>query len=246
MTQDGKSAKPAYVSFRTFLNFLEWLEEAGVPSRLDRTFWGERLSGATGIQLMGALRFLGLIDGSNRPQQKLQDMARNPDKRRAILREHLLRCYARAVQNLDLERASLGELQEQFRIYSIEGETLRKALAFFIHAAEYSGMQLSSYITKKTRTTKKINGARKRIRHTKRQLSRDELPQDKLTPNPAQEYNLHPSLQGLLTDLIQIGSNWTQEQQDRWLKTWIENIRYAHPAKPFKEFQIDMKLPQDK
>jgi len=241
MAQNGKPAAPPYVSFRTFLNFLEWLNEDGVPSRLDRSFWGERLSGATGIQLMGALRFLGLIGDNNRPQPKLEDMAKNPGERMTIIREHLSKCYASAIQGLDLERASLGELEDRFRIYSIERETLRKALAFFIHAAEYSGMPLSSYITKKTRATKKTDGAKKHTRFARKRLTEEDVLQEKPTYNPTQEYgDLHPSIQGLLADLVQFGSNWTKEERDRWVNTFISNIEYAYPA---REIQLDMKWP---
>lgn len=242
MAQNGKSAKPPYVSFRTFLNFLEWLhEEIVIPDRLDRSFWGERLSGATGPQLMSTLRFLGLIDDDNRPQRKLQDMAKKPDERKTIIREQLLKCYAGAVQGLDLEKATPGQLEEGFRTYSISGETLRKALAFFIHATEYCGVALSPHITKKSRTAKRTNEAKKRTRPARRRLPEEELPPDKTTQHVRLEYDLHPSLRVLLAELLQISSNWTEGQQERWLKIWGENVKYFLPTKPPKEGQLELK-----
>ncbi|MBL7209191.1 MAG: DUF5343 domain-containing protein [Dehalococcoidia bacterium] len=242
MAQNGKSAKPPYVSFRTFLNFLEWLHDIVViPDRLDRSFWGERLSGATGPQLIGALRFLGLIDDNNRPQRKLQDMAKKTDERKAIIREQLLKCYAGAVQGLDLQKATPGQLEEGFRTYSISGETLRKAQAFFIHATEYCGITLSPHITKKTRTAKRTNEAKKRTRPARRRLPEEELPPDKTTQDMRLEHDLHPSLRVLLAELLQIGSNWTEGQQERWLNIWGENVKYFHPTKPPKEGQLELK-----
>ncbi|MCX5998561.1 MAG: hypothetical protein NTU41_02935, partial [Chloroflexi bacterium] len=170
MAQAGRQATPPYVSFRTFLNFLDWLNEDGVPSRIDRSFWGERLSGANGPQLMGALRFFRLLDMDSRPRPELEEMARDPARRRIMIHDRMLECYGDAVKGLTLERASLGELRDRFRVYSIDGETLRKALAFFVHAAEYSGVTLSSHITRKARLAKKTDGNRKRPRSTKMRM----------------------------------------------------------------------------
>lgn len=239
MTQNGRTAAPPYVSFKTFLGFLEWLESVVIPNRLDRSFWGERLSGASGTQLMSALRFLDLIDSNNRPRPRLEDIAKNPGKRKAILREHLPKCYAGALKDLQLERASLGELEERFRTYSIDGETLRKALAFFINAYDYSNIPLSPHFTKKTRTTKKSNEARRRTQFAKKQPSEKDMLQEKLTQDLTLKYNLHPSIHGLLGDLVKSGHKWTKEERDRWVSTFVKTIEYAYPI---KEIQLDMKL----
>jgi hypothetical protein len=244
MAQTGRPLAPPYVSFKTFLNFLEWLNEDGVvlPSRLDRSFWGERLSGANGSQLMAGLRFLGLVDRGNRPQHELEEMAQDQtterEKRKAIIRKRLVECYSKALQGLDLQRVTPEQLKEHFSTYSVDGDTLRKAMAFFVHAAEYCGMRLSPHITKKARTAKKTNGARKRARLAKRRLSEEEMNPAKPAPDLTEESRLHSSLQGLLDDLLRIGKHWTQEQQDRWLKTFTETVKYAYPV---GEKQLPMK-----
>ena len=231
MTQDARPAKPPYVSFKTFLNFLDWLEEDGVPSRLDRSFWGERLSGVYGFQLMSGLRFLGLIDDSNRPHPDLENMARDRERRRSLIRERLSEGYAAALKGLNLERASLGELEDRLRLYSIDGETLRKALAFFIHAAEYSGMPLSNYITKKSRIAKRTDGSRKRGRLSRRSSPEEGLPTDRPIIDMAPTHQLHSSIEGLLADLAKTGQRWTKEERDRWVNAFITNIDYAYPAR---------------
>ena len=62
---------PPYISFNTFKTLLYWLEKEGVPLRIDRSFWKEKFSGANGSKLMGALRFLGLLDG-DKPTKELE------------------------------------------------------------------------------------------------------------------------------------------------------------------------------
>lgn len=236
MAQNGRPAAPPYVSFKTFLGFLDWLNEDGVvlPSRLDRSFWGERLSGANGTQLMSALRFLRLIDESNRPLSGLEEIGqdRTPerDKRKSIVRDRLSKCYGDAVRGLDLERASAGELLERFRSYHVEGETLRKALAFYVHAADYCGLRLSPHITKKTRSIRRANGARKRTRTAKKSVVDQESPADKQTLGPTPESELHPSLRALLADLMQSGHNWTRAKRNLWVTTFISNVDYVYPV----------------
>ena len=56
-SEKGRKHLPPYVSYRTFYNFIERLQQH-MPSRIDRSYWGELLSGSNGTQLMAALRFL--------------------------------------------------------------------------------------------------------------------------------------------------------------------------------------------
>ena len=71
----GRKRLPPYVSYRTFQNFIDGLQQEGIPARIDRSYWSDRLSGSTGIQLMSALRFLGLIDADGTPTNRLRLLA---------------------------------------------------------------------------------------------------------------------------------------------------------------------------
>ncbi len=76
---------PPYVPYRTFRNFLEFLRE-GIPARIDRSVWGQRMSGSTGIQLMTSLRVLELVDDDGRPTEDLEHLTGlDGDERRAAL-----------------------------------------------------------------------------------------------------------------------------------------------------------------
>ncbi|MFH0846604.1 MAG: hypothetical protein V1894_00900, partial [Chloroflexota bacterium] len=72
--ETSRKRLPPYISYRTFHNFISELQH-GVPSRIDRSFWGDKYSGSSGTQLVGALRFLGLIDTSNVPSPRLRQLA---------------------------------------------------------------------------------------------------------------------------------------------------------------------------
>lgn len=231
MLAKGKVESPPYVSFKTFLNFLEWLHDEGTPSRLDRSFWGERLSGAYGFQLMGALRFLRLVDSNHKPDPDLEQMAQDLEARKRLVAERLQSCYG-ALKGLDIERASLGELQERFRNYRIEGETLRKALAFYIHASEFCGMQLSPHITRGPRNVKKAEALRRKGKPLRKQPAVVDGPprEPAAARNPLPD-DLHPCLHGLLVDLLAYGRDWTMESRQRWVNTFLSNIDYVYPVR---------------
>ena len=70
-TEEGRKHSPPYVSYKTFESFMTKLQQQ-LPTRIDRSYWGEMFSGSTGTQLMSAMRFLNLIDVNARPTPRLK------------------------------------------------------------------------------------------------------------------------------------------------------------------------------
>ncbi len=138
-----------YVPFKTFLTALDALE-AGLPNQLDRSVWPS-YSGAIQGQLLGAFRFLGLMDESNCPTPALADLVSKRGARRELLRGLIERHY-RTLVALDLTRTSPRQLDEALRQYGLSGATHKKALSFFLQAAQFAGMPLSVLLKAKTRT----------------------------------------------------------------------------------------------
>ncbi len=117
-----------------------------MPARIDRSVWGQRVSGSTGIQLMTALRVLELIDDDGRPTLDLEHLAGlEGDERRAALGA-LLRRHYMPVFELDLTRATKAQFREAFRSFGAKAGVLAKCEAFFIQAAQDAGVELSSYV----------------------------------------------------------------------------------------------------
>jgi len=141
---------PSGVAFRTLLNFLDRLHEGGLPSRIDRSYWGPFLAGTNGGQLMIALRFLGLIEvPSGKPTEAIERVVRaEGNERKRALALLLRKAYEPVFGSEDVSRATLGHLQEAFtKHYHLQGDTRRKALAFFIHACQYCDIPLASFVT---------------------------------------------------------------------------------------------------
>lgn len=146
-----KQPAPPYISYVTFKNSVTWLESECVPVRFDRSFWGSKFAGSTGIQLMSALRFLGLLDG-DKPQPDLHRLVEKKGQdRKAVLKEIITKRYTK-VNFEHLKGATPSMVDEWFRGYpSIDGSTIRKAVSFFINACKEAGIELSKSVSKKAR-----------------------------------------------------------------------------------------------
>ncbi len=77
----------AYVPFRTFLTALETLESGGVPKQIDRSIW-RSFSGLVQSQILGAFRFLGLVEG-DAPTLELRKLVEDKQNRPVVLRRIL-------------------------------------------------------------------------------------------------------------------------------------------------------------
>jgi hypothetical protein len=158
VTAAGLSLLPPYTSFAGFLAFLERLE-AGLPQRIDRSYWSHFLAPAHGSQVMAALRFLELIDFLGAPMQKLEELVSDPQSRKEVLSDLIFERYLPALDGLDLDRATMDQLDDAFgHAYAIDGDTRRKAVSFFVHAVLYCGLTLSPHITKNTRRRPRRRG----------------------------------------------------------------------------------------
>ena len=146
---------PPYVSYRTFLNFVDGLQQQ-MPARIDRSYWGEMLSGSTGVQLMAALRFLGLIDVNAKPARQLNQLvSARGNQRQELLREIASEAFDFLLRgSLDLQSATHAQLREAFQAtFQLTDDVSRKCIRFFIALAGDAGIPLSPFITKRSRLT---------------------------------------------------------------------------------------------
>ena len=138
-----------YVPFKTFVTALDAFE-AGLPNQLDRSVWPS-YSGAIQGQLLGAFRFLGLMDEGNCPTPALGELVSKRGARRELLRGLIERHY-RTLVALDLTRTSPRQLDEAMHQYGLSGATHKKAISFFLQAAQFAGLPISVLLKAKTRT----------------------------------------------------------------------------------------------
>lgn len=168
VNEKGRKSLPPYVSYRTFRNFIDGLQ-LGIPSRIDRSYWGERHSGSTGTQLMTALRFLGLIDSNGVPMTRLRQLVNTMGTQRAeILKQIAYTAYSfLSARSLDPQVATYAQLEEAFySTYQVTGDVTRKCIKFFVSLESDAGVLLSPFIMKRSKTIRVSAGRKKATEKT--------------------------------------------------------------------------------
>ena len=224
MTIDkGRKHLPPYVSYRTFYNFIDRLQQH-MPSRIDRSYWGELLSGSNGIQLMAALRFLYLIDINGKPMEPLKRLAEAKGEQRSkILHDVTDDAYGFVLKSsLDLESATYAQLVEVFHsTYQLTDDVSRKCVKFFIGLANDAGLKISPFITKRTRSTHSGTGTRANTRKASARTNRGvaiPLKEDNI-PNISSWHGM------LLSKFPNFDPSWPDEIKIKWFSAFDEMLK---------------------
>jgi hypothetical protein len=217
-----KQRLPPYVSYRTFQNFLEGLQQ-GVPARIDRSYWGDRLSGSTGTQLMSALRFLRLIDANNVPTSQLKMLAQaSGDQRAEILQQVATEAFSFLMQGtLDLQSSTYAQLQEAFdNTFELTDGVSRKCVKFFVEMATAAGIPLSPFISKRLRTARSSSG-------TKTLPKKVDSRANRKAPVPQEEIPFQtPWERMLLAKFPTFDPAWTDEVKLKWFEAFDKLLGY--------------------
>ena len=179
LSSSAKKLLPPYVSYRTFLNFIEGMQQT-MPARIDRSYWGDRLSGSTGTQLVAALRFLDLIDVNGFPTVKLRQLVSSKGSQRTdVIKQIAREAYSFFFESeMDPQAVTYAQLEESFHDnYQVANDVARKCIKFFIGLAGDGGVKLSPFITKKTRNVRSTSAIRKAVKSVDKK-TRTEIPQD--------------------------------------------------------------------
>ena len=230
-TERGRKHLPPYVSYRTFHNFVDRLQEQGTPQRIDRSYWSSILSGSTGPQLMAALRFLGLVDANGKPTERLKLLVpAEGEKRLQLIRGVAAEAFSFVLKsNLDLSSATYSQLEECFHnTFNLTDDVKRKCVKFFIAMAGDAGIPVSPHITRHTRSAQNNSGPRTVTRKAVPNTTQYPLmpqgksvPQGKKVPHGKEQL---PENHALLTMLIEKFPNfdpsWNDELKLKWIATF--------------------------
>ncbi len=223
VSERGRKRLPPYVSYRTFRNFVNGLQQQ-MPARIDRSYWGELLSGSTGTQLMAALRFMNLVDDLGRPVGRLKPLvAAKGDQRTVVLREVANECFGFVLQgSLDPQNATYAQLEEIFRDkFQLTGDLSRKCLKFFIEISSDAGIPLSPFITKRFRSGHSVTGTKPVTKKTPARTVRHlPIPQETEDSAPLAAWD-----RILLTKFPTFDPSWSDELKLKWFAGFDELLK---------------------
>jgi hypothetical protein len=223
VNEKGRKHLPPYVSYRTFRNFLDRLQQR-LPSRIDRSYWGDILSGSSGTQLMAALRFLGLIDANGKPLERLRTMvAAKGDQRTALMRDMASDAFKFVLNGqIDLESATYAQLQEVFHsTFQLTDDVNRKCVKFFIALTGDAGVPISPFITRRTRNIHTISGMKTTGKKLLKRTNRNGQ-----MPQVMEELPAHSSWHNMLLDKFpNFDPSWNDEIKQKWFAAFDELLK---------------------
>jgi hypothetical protein len=227
---DAKIVTPAYVPFKTFTSVLDSFSSF-LPDKIDPTMWPS-YSGGIKSQLLGALRFLGLVTDDGLPTDALRTLARTDPQQRPKQFANVLKSAYGTLTTLDLTKATPGSFDSEMRKFGQEGETHRKASSFFLQAAKWAGIPLSPLLMKKgslagsRRKRPQGNGASKSksASETKLPNNEDAIDQSLNMVSPGVKKILHLDNNALLTLTIDRNFGELPAKQRRFVNELIDRI----------------------
>jgi len=223
----GRKRLPPYISYRTFQNFIDRLQQ-GIPARIDRSYWSDRLSGSTGTQLMSALRYLGLIDADAAPTDQLKQLvSAKGEQRPEILRQITYEAFSFLLRSpFDSRTATYAQLEEAFRnTFELTDSVSRKCVKFFVSLASDAGMPLSPFITRRFRSVHGGTGTKLAAKRRGVKASRNLIIPQALgeTPTGISWEKM------LLTKFPAFDLTWSDEVKLKWFEAFYKLLEREFP-----------------
>jgi hypothetical protein len=213
---------PPYVSFKTLMTIVTKMESEGTPPRIDRSYL-DKFAGGYQTQIIAALRSLDLIDAKGEVQPSLVQLVDDGDHRAENVARVVRQFYPEPVR-LGTMNATQGQLEEAFRDFGVSGDTLRKAIGFYIAAAKYGQVPLSKNFRVPPVTS--ADGRRAIRRKPGRPRSQDvedaENPFAELIAGEDEDED-QPKLDPAVVAWVKrmpVGRPWPAAKKDHWFETF--------------------------
>jgi len=128
-----------------------------------------RFSGGVGSQLVSALKALKLVMDDNTPTTWLKALvdAYGTENYKTQIASLLTNGYP-YVSALDLKTATPSQFAEAFKVTGAKEDVLRKSRTFYLHAAQYAGVEIGSRLLTGSAPRKAGNGAARKKAPVKR------------------------------------------------------------------------------
>jgi hypothetical protein len=223
------AAKPPYIAFRTLEDLIQRMSDDGAPPQIDRSYL-DNYSGGYGGQVIAALESLDLLEKNGGLKPRLKALIQgDASERKRLFAEILQERYPRVIE-LGKINATQQQHEDVFREMGVSGDTLRKAVAFYIKAAQFSGVPLSR------------NFKVPRVRSASGKPARPK-PRPESTVNQGGEGGagggaggqpdlpdrIPAALRGLLDKLPSEGEGWEKDDKDRFMTAFTAFIDLFYP-----------------
>jgi hypothetical protein len=158
---------PPYISFKTFLSFVQKLKDTTVPGRVDGSVL-RNYAGSVARQLVTGLKFLKLLESNGNTTDRLKKLvtAYGTAGWKELLGQTIHESYSPAVGDLDLENGTHQQLVEAFREAGTDGVVLDRAISFYLSALREAEQTFSPHFANRVRRPRGEKGRTKRKEKT--------------------------------------------------------------------------------
>ncbi|HUG77975.1 MAG TPA: DUF5343 domain-containing protein [Burkholderiales bacterium] len=218
---------PPVCAWRTLQNFFRSLSQA-IPSRIDRSVLRSQ-SGAGQTQILNALRYLSLIDEEGIPTERLAQLVKSEGaEHQRTLREVLTNAYPFLREpKFNLKAVTHDQLAERFKELAT-GDTVRKAMTFFIPAAKDAGLEMSPFI-RDIGKRGMSNGKVRRLRPN--QKVPGELPAQTHDAQPRHAPAAMSWHELLLSKFPSFDPSWPDDVKKKWFDSFIDLMQRGQERK---------------
>lgn len=227
-TREPNGWTPPYISFNTVTTLWERMAKEAPPPRIDKSYL-DTFSGGYQSQVIAALQSIDLLEEDGSVTDRLKRLVGgSAEERKQVVAEVLQEFYSEPIRLGEIN-ATQQQLEEWFRGLGIQGSTLRKAVAFYLKAAEFAGVPVSpNFKTPRVTTT-----TRKRRKPTPKPYASDGGEGKTGAKHDAEDQvtaNVDPILAGLLAKLPAADEGWDAAERDSFMKAFESVLDYLYPV----------------
>jgi hypothetical protein len=200
---------PPYLTYAAWRRLLQAVQE-NIPLQFDRSYFRDLgFSDSTALTARGTLLFLGLMSDDSRPTEKLVSWVKAEGKTQtSVLKEIVSVAYQPVLGDLDVEHATLGQVEECFRKCGAEKNVGHKCLSFFLALAKDAAIGLSPNLLNRSRVGTAQKVGPKVISARRRRVSYFS-PRNEPNKSEAAEWDLASKLPAF-------DPNWPKEVREEW------------------------------
>lgn len=140
---DPKKPLPPYIAFKTLTDLIERMEREEPPTRVDPSYL-DSYAGGYRPTVISNLQTMGLLNKDFVPTDELKALVAGTEAdRKRLIAELVGRLYTEVLA-LGMN-STQGQFLEAFSSLGAHGDTRRKAVAFFLKAAKYGGVETGTH-----------------------------------------------------------------------------------------------------
>jgi hypothetical protein len=231
VVQETKERSAPFFSFSTFRTGLDVLGQ-GLPEKIDKTVF-RSMDFNKRHQMVGALKFFELIDEEGITQDSLRALVAAKDQREKHIRGLMEAKYQRVIE-LASKQASEADLLKAMREMGLNGEDpIRKGIAFYRQAAEFTGLPVSPHWPggKPGRKPSSAGSAARRPRKKQGAKPKD----DAVVTTPEKSGTgvnapIHPMLHGAIQYMWERGDGWSVAEREMWCQNFTNMVGMVYPG----------------